>query len=414
MVLNNSALTSVALPGLIEVQNGISVVDNPELVSVLMPGIVTFKGDLSIRNNAKLNQLDFKAAQRLNNAVFIINAVGFTTSIGNLTLADLPSLTSIDGAFDALQVIEGAVDIHATGLTSFKGLENLTDILNTGGAGTVRTNIRADKLNPGLSVGIDFDARFDVVPSPNPALQNFDGLQNLDAIVGDVFIGFNPELENFVGLDDLAAINGRLFVVGNESLANFSALVGDNDGDGNDDGLSAINGDLFIGVFFDRFGQPKAGGNAGLVDFSGLDSLATLTGNLTLAFSPAFEDFTGLDRLPAIGGNFTMLGLEPDSFKGATALATIGGDLSFGQLFRVDGQPFDPNEAVVENQLADVTGAVLDPRGAPIPGLYAAGEASGFLGTEAVGRGFNGSITAAWWSGLRAGAAAAAGVQAAP
>jgi succinate dehydrogenase/fumarate reductase flavoprotein subunit len=62
----------------------------------------------------------------------------------------------------------------------------------------------------------------------------------------------------------------------------------------------------------------------------------------------------------------------------------------------------------------DVTGAVLDPRGAPIPGLYAAGEASGFLGTEAVGRGFNGSITAAWWSGLRAGAAAAAGVQADP
>jgi|GEM_PF-1636224 len=361
LVLNNSALTEIALPGLIEVQNGIGAVDNPELVSVLMPGITTLKGDLTLRNNAKLNQLDFKAAQRLNNAVFIINGAGVVTSFGNLILADLPALTSIDGAFDALQVIEGSVDVHATGLTSFKGLETLTDILNTGGAGTVRTQIRADKLNPGLSVGIDFNARFDVIPSPNPALQNFDGLQNLDAIGGDIFIGFNPELENFVGLDDLATITGRLFVVGNENLANFSGLDGDNDGDGNDDGLSAINGDLFIGVFFDRFGQPKAGGNAGLVDFSGLDSLTTLTGNLTLGFSPAFEDFTGLDRLPAIGGNFTMLGLEPNSFKGALVLTTIGGDLAFGQLFRVDGQPFDPNEAVVENQLADVTGAVQDP-----------------------------------------------------
>jgi hypothetical protein len=361
LVLNNRALTEVALPGLTEVQNGIGLIDNPELVRVLMPGITTLKGDLTIRNDAKLTQLDFKAAQRLNNAVFFISGQNVVTSFGNLILADLPALTSIDGAFDALQVIEGALDVHNTGLTSFKGLENLTQILNAGGAGTVRTAFRADKLNPGLSVGIDFNDRFDVVPSPNPALRNFDGLQNLDAIGGDIFIGFNPELENFAGLDDLTTINGRLFVVGNDKLANFSGLDGDNNGDGNDDGLSTINGDLFIGLFFDRFGQPKAGGNARLVDFSGLDSLTTLTGNLTLAFSPAFEDFTGLDRLPAIGGSFTMLGLKPKSFKGALALTTIGGNLSFGQLFRLDGQPFDPREAVPENQLTDVNGVRQDP-----------------------------------------------------
>jgi hypothetical protein len=91
------------------------------------------------------------------NAVFIIDATSFLVSHGNLILADLPALTSIDGAFDALQVIEGSVDVQNTGLTSFKGLETLTDILNTGGAGTNRTKFRADKLNPGLSVGIDFD-----------------------------------------------------------------------------------------------------------------------------------------------------------------------------------------------------------------------------------------------------------------
>lgn len=370
LVINNAALTEIALPAVEEVQNGIGAVDNPVLTRILMPGITTLKGDLTIRNSPLLNQLDFKAALRLNNAVFIINAVGFVTSFGNLILADLPALTSIDGAFTALQVIEGSVDVHNTGLTSFKGLENLIQIQNTGGAGTVRTQIRADKLNPGLSVGIDFNDRFDVIPSGNPALKNFDGLQNLDSIGvevngqvvgGDIFIGFNPVLENFVGMDDLTAVNGRLFVAGNESLANFSGLDGDNDGDGNDDGLSAINGDLFIGVFFDRFGQPKAGGNGDLVDFSGLDSLTTLTGDLVLAFSPAFEDFTGLDRLPAIGGNFTMLGIEPDSFKGALILTTIGGDLSFGQLFRVDGQPFDPAEAVIDNQLVDVDGVVQDP-----------------------------------------------------
>lgn len=56
----------------------------------------------------------------------------------------------------------------------------------------------------------------------------------------------------------------------------------------------------------------------------------------------------------------------------------------------------------------DDDGAVLDSNGAVIPGLYAAGEVCGFLGTPAIGYGLNGSVTSAWWSGLRAGAAAAA------
>lgn len=360
-VLNNAALTDVSLPALTDLEAGFAAIDNPELVSVLLPGITTLKGDLTLRNNAKLSQLDFKAAQRLNNAIFIIEAAGVLVSHGNLILADLPALTSLDGAFDALQVIEGSVDVHNTGLTSFKGLETLTDILNTGGAGTVRTKFRADKLNPGLSVGIDFDDEFNIVASGNPALVNFDGLQNLNVIVGDVFVGFNPALENFVGLDDITAINGRLFVAGNDELVDFTGLDGDNNGDGADDGLSAINGDLFIGVFFDRFNQPKAGGNAKLFDFSGLDSLTTLTGNLVLAFSPQLESFNGLDLLPAIGKDFVMLGLEPNEFKGAPLLTTIGGNLAFGQLIRNDGQPFDPAEEDPTLQLVDVTGAVQDP-----------------------------------------------------
>lgn len=361
LLLNNAALTDASLPALIELQAGFAAVDNPELLTVLVPGLTSLKGDLTLRNNPKLNKLDFKAAQRLNNAVFIINGANFLVSTGNLILADLPALTSIDGAFDALQVIEGSVDVNNTGLVSFKGLETLTEIQNTGGAGTVRTKFRADKLNPGLSVGIDFDDEFNIVASGNPALKNFDGLQNLDVIVGDVFVGFNPELENFVGLDDLKAINGRLFVAGNDSLVDFSGLDGDNNDDDNDDGLSAINGDLFIGLFFDRFNQPRAGGNASLVDFSGLDSLTTLTGNLVLAFSPEFESFNGLDLLPAIGKNLVMLGLEPDEFKGAPLLTTIGGDLSFGQLLRNDGQPFDPAEQDPTLQLVDVTGVVQNP-----------------------------------------------------
>ena len=52
-------------------------------------------------------------------------------------------------------------------------------------------------------------------------------------------------------------------------------------------------------------------------------------------------------------------------------------------------------------------GAVLDVDGDPIPGVYAAGEVAGMLGTDAVGRGFTGSVTAVLWTGERAGRQAA-------
>ena len=45
---------------------------------------------------------------------------------------------------------------------------------------------------------------------------------------------------------------------------------------------------------------------------------------------------------------------------------------------------------------------VLDDEGQPMPGLYAVGEAAGMLGGIDLAFGFNGSITAVWWSGRTA------------
>lgn len=55
----------------------------------------------------------------------------------------------------------------------------------------------------------------------------------------------------------------------------------------------------------------------------------------------------------------------------------------------------------------DVDGRALDGDGEPVPGLFAGGEVTGMLGTEAVGRGFSGSVAACYWSGRVAGATAA-------
>ena len=55
----------------------------------------------------------------------------------------------------------------------------------------------------------------------------------------------------------------------------------------------------------------------------------------------------------------------------------------------------------------DEEARVLDVDGEPIPGLYAAGEVAGMLGTPAVGTGFSGSVTACYLTGLVAGEHAA-------
>lgn len=55
----------------------------------------------------------------------------------------------------------------------------------------------------------------------------------------------------------------------------------------------------------------------------------------------------------------------------------------------------------------DLEARVLDAEGAPIPGLYAAGEVAGFLGSDAIGEGLSGAVNAAYYTGRVAGRNAA-------
>jgi succinate dehydrogenase/fumarate reductase flavoprotein subunit len=56
----------------------------------------------------------------------------------------------------------------------------------------------------------------------------------------------------------------------------------------------------------------------------------------------------------------------------------------------------------------DPEGRVLGVNGEVIPGLWAAGEVAGMLGTAAIGEGLGGTITAVYFTGQRVGANAAA------
>jgi fumarate reductase flavoprotein subunit len=61
----------------------------------------------------------------------------------------------------------------------------------------------------------------------------------------------------------------------------------------------------------------------------------------------------------------------------------------------------------------DADGRIVDAAGLPIPGLYGAGEVTGFLGTPAVGKGISGGIAACFVTGIAAGETVAADLAAA-
>jgi hypothetical protein len=360
-IFKNAALENATLPALTTLENGFSAIDNPLLTTVAAPELPQLGGDLVLRNSPLLRTVNFKKVERIANSLFVIDGVPSIVTFGNVVFADLPALTTLEGGFDALEIIEGAVDIHSTGLLNFNGLQALREIQNTGGAATVRTKIRADKLNPGLSIGIDFDNDFNIVKSGNPDLVDFTGLNDLDSIGGDIFVGYNDALTSFTGLDDLTAVGGNFFVVGNKALRDFSGFNGDNDGDGNGDGLSSIAGSLFVGLFFDRLNQPLGGGNDALQNFDGLNDLTSIGGDFVVAFNTQLEDFTGLDILATLSGDMVLLGVEPNSLEGTKVLTTIGGSLSFGEVFGNDGQPLNPDETDVARQFRDIDGNLLDP-----------------------------------------------------
>jgi len=109
------------------------------------------------------------------------------------------------------------------------------------------------------------------------------------------------------------------------------------------------------------------------------------------------------DTLAAYEG-FVANGRDPDFNKGPGDLISFGTDpITLFEIVPGAAKAFGGAEL-------DLDARVIDLDGQPIPGLYAAGEVAGMLGTAAVGEGFSGSITACYLTGRVAGQRAAAEV----
>jgi hypothetical protein len=98
---------------------------------------------------------------------------------------------------------------------------------------------------------------------------------------------------------------------------------------------------------------------------------------------------------------FVMEGVDAEHHKSPEFLMSFGHG-PFVVLRLVPGTAKSFGGAKLDQQAR-----VLDTKGEPIARLYAAGEAAGMLGTDAIGRGFSGSATACYLTGRVAGTNAA-------
>lgn len=108
---------------------------------------------------------------------------------------------------------------------------------------------------------------------------NLDGLQNLEKVIGDLYIEWNPVLIDISGLNNLQSVGGTLWIYNNSSLASISDLTS----------LESTNWFL---VWY----------NIALQNISGLEKL-TKTGNFTINDNPLLTVVDGTSNLVTMQGS---------------------------------------------------------------------------------------------------------------
>ncbi len=191
-------------------------------------------------------------------------------------------------------------------------------------------------------------------------------------------VGDESQVLLFSQVDLLAeAPDKRLFAVFAESDFNALALTSMADSFGLGDGTTLTPSELM-----------RLGGAVRATDIDGVRTLTPI-------------DADGLQATLNRYGELAATGVDSDFGKQGTALRTVLYPLVFVELAAGSAKSFG-------GARLDEQARVLDADGAVIPGLYAAGEAAGMLGTPATGQGFGGSVTACYLTGRVAGRSAAA------
>lgn len=193
-----------------------------------------------------------------------------------------------------------------------------------------------DTETPGADIVLNTDADIlelqlsDCVPETiiitGGGITNLTNLASLRH-VGRLEIRFCPNLVVMTGLEDLTRVD-NFIITGNgvlPTLPNFNDFE-------QIDRLTITGNDGMtdIGRFpVSMLNSLDLSGNGDLTDFSGLETLTAVTGNVTLSGNSTIANFTGLENLTSIGGDLTIE--DNDSLSSLVGLnvTNVNGNLTF-------------------------------------------------------------------------------------
>lgn len=237
---------------------------------------------------------------------------------GSLQILDAPNIVSLEG-LNSLKFIGGILRIEKSGIEDFTGLDSLNAI---GGSFLVSEN--DSLLNcTGLSFLKTIGGNFET--NNCSSFINYEGLSELDTIKGD--FNLNPNVINCIGLNSLKYIGGSFGIE-----HNIRSLFGL-------DNLEIIKGSFVVSnTLLQNFqGVGKlalvdnefvVGQNDSLVNFMGLDSLHAI-GSLRIFWNPLLNSLSGLNGIDSFKGNFSIVHNYQDlNISALSGLEDFKGDLN--------------------------------------------------------------------------------------
>ncbi len=311
--------------GIFESTTGPSLGANPVLKDLPLAQLVSVGGNFKVQNNLKITSLD--------------NINRLESVEGELYIRGSAEMTSIAG-FNMLTAVNDDITIESH--ASLNSISGFNSLITFGSTLSIAQNAVLTGIS-GFSILNSIDS--DLLIKNNNILDNLTGFSQLQTINGDLSIaGTNPIPENFVtgltnmeGFGSLVFIGGSFSVQGNKSLIDFTGL----------ENLATIEGDFIIGA--GNGGNTSAAGNDLLINFNGLQSLQKIGSRFDISYNNSLKNFYGLNSLTTINRAFSifrnpelenLIGLEPiehlpfslkiadnvslTSFTGLDNLKTVG------------------------------------------------------------------------------------------
>jgi len=143
-------------------------------------------------------------------------------------------------------------------------------------------------------------------PEGEPSVKKLDGLKNITAIEGYLYIQETKDLANLKGLENIVTISGdNLLISNNKKLTNLDGIV-----------------NSFIG------GHIEIKRNEELININGLSKTSSVNGNLNISDNFQLNNIEGLQNITLVDSNLLIYRCgNLSNLNGLQNLNSIGGDL---------------------------------------------------------------------------------------